>query len=122
MMEIEYVPLEEQKRLEGILLQNMRQHAPELRRVLEDVNSEWCNEDRIYRYYHQSFKVFDLRTATREMVDALAAIAPEGGRSAASLTKSFNKERVMNSPRRTTNIGWNGPPPSSRHSSMPGTL
>jgi hypothetical protein len=78
MMEIEYVPLEEKKRLEGILLLKMRQHAPDLRRVLENVNSEWCYEDRIYRYYHQSLKVFDLQNATRDMADALAAIAPEG--------------------------------------------
>src|ERR1700689_4959649 len=56
----------------------MRQHEPELRRVLENVNSKWCYEDRIYRYYHQSFKVFDLQNATRTMADALAAISPEG--------------------------------------------
>jgi len=78
MMEIEYVPLEEKQRLERILLQNTRHQAAELRRVLESVNSEWCYEDRIYRYYHQSLKAFALQDATREMADALAAIAPEG--------------------------------------------
>lgn len=78
MAELEYVPLEKKKRLEGVLLQNMRQHAPELRRVLEDVNSEWCYEDPLDCYSHQSFKVFDLQNATQEMADALAAIAPEG--------------------------------------------
>ncbi|MGD0696503.1 MAG: hypothetical protein ABSB82_16910 [Terriglobia bacterium] len=77
-MEIEYVPPEEKRRLEGILLQNMRQHASELRRVLENVNSEWCYEDGIYRYYHQSLKVFNLQNQTKAMADALAAIAPEG--------------------------------------------
>lgn len=30
--EIEYLPLEENKRLESIFLQNMRKHEPELRR------------------------------------------------------------------------------------------
>jgi hypothetical protein len=77
-MEIENLPLEEKKRLEGILLLKMGQQALELRRVLEDVNGEWCYEDRLYRYYHQSFKVFDLQAATREMADILAAISPEG--------------------------------------------
>ncbi len=77
-MGIEYIPLRELQRLEKVLLLNMRQQVPELRRVLEDVNSEWCYEDRVYRYYNQSFKVFDLQNATREMSDVLAAIAPEG--------------------------------------------
>ena len=77
-MEIEHIPLEELQRLESVLLLNMRQHAPELRRVLEDASSEWCYEDGIYRFYHGSLKVFRLQSATREMADALAAIAPEG--------------------------------------------
>jgi hypothetical protein len=47
MMEMESLPLEELMRFEAILLQNMRQHAAELRRVLEGV--EWCCQHRIYR-------------------------------------------------------------------------
>lgn len=46
-LEMEYVPPKEQERLGGILLSNLRRHAPELRRVLEEVNSEWCYEDRM---------------------------------------------------------------------------
>ena len=34
--------------------------------------------DGIYRYYHQSFKVFALQDATQQMANALAAVAPEG--------------------------------------------
>ena len=77
-MEIEYIPFEEEKRLAGILLMNMRQHAPELRRVLENANNEWSYEDGIYRFYHQSFKVFNLQEQTKAMADALAGIASEG--------------------------------------------
>jgi len=77
-MGTEHVPLHEQQRLERILLDNMRQHEPELRRVLEDINSEWCYEDGIYRYYHQSLKVFGLQEATKLIADVLSAIAPEG--------------------------------------------
>ena len=77
-MEIEYTPVEEKRRLEGILLRNMRQHEPELRRVLEDATSESCYEDGICRYYYESFKVFWLQNCTKLMVDALAAISPEG--------------------------------------------
>jgi len=77
-METEHVPLHEQQRLERILLDNMRQRAPELRQALEDIKSEWCYEDGIYRYYHQSLKVFGLQEATKLVADALSAIAPEG--------------------------------------------
>ncbi len=77
-MEMEYIPLEEKQRLERILLQSMRQHEPELRRVLEAASSESCYEDGIYRYYHGSFKVFHFQGITKLMVDALAAISPEG--------------------------------------------
>jgi hypothetical protein len=77
-LEREYLPSKEKKQLESILLHNMRQHELELRRILESINSERCYEDRIYRYYHQSFKVFDLQNSTQEMADALTAISPEG--------------------------------------------
>jgi len=60
---IEHIPLEELQRLERILLLNMRQHAPELRRVLEEANGEWCYEDGIYRFYHGSSKVFRLQVS-----------------------------------------------------------
>ena len=77
-MALEFLSLEEKRRLAGILLENLRQHAPELRQILEDVNTEWCYEDGIYRYYHHSFKVFNLQGLTMRMADALAAVAPEG--------------------------------------------
>ena len=48
-----------------------------MRRVLENANRE-CYEDGIYRYYDQSLKVFSLQEQTKAMVNALAAIAPEG--------------------------------------------
>ena len=77
-MDTEFLSPEEQRRLEGLLLRNMRQHEPELCRVLEDINSEWCYEDGIYRYYHQSLKVFGLQEATKLIADVLSAIAPGG--------------------------------------------
>src|ERR1019366_7256807 len=56
----------------------MGQHEAQLRLVLENVNSEWCYEGRIYRYFHQSFKVFALQEQTKALANTLAAIAPEG--------------------------------------------
>lgn len=75
---MKFLPLKEKDRLAGILLENLRQHGPELRQILEEVNSDWCYEDGLYRYYHQSLKMFHLQEATQRMADALAAVAPEG--------------------------------------------
>jgi hypothetical protein len=77
-MNTDYVPERERQRLERILLDNMRKREAELREVLKAVNSEWCYEDRMYRFYYQSFEVFDVQNATRNIADILAAIAPEG--------------------------------------------
>ena len=74
-----YPSRDECERLEKILLANMQQQAPQLRELLERVNSHWCYEDGIYRFYHQSCKVFEgLQGPTQDMAAALAGIAPEG--------------------------------------------
>jgi len=66
------------ERLERALLENMRQRAAELRALLEEINGHWGYEDGIYRFYHQSFKVFGLQRQTEQIAAALTAIAPEG--------------------------------------------
>jgi hypothetical protein len=66
------------ERLERALLANMRQRASELRELLEQVNDHWGYEDGLYRFYHQSFKVFGLQQHTQRIVTALKNIAPEG--------------------------------------------
>jgi hypothetical protein len=65
-------------RLEKVLLANMKQQWESLRALLDRVNGKWAYEDGVYRFYHQSFKVFFLQTYTQEMVAALQSIAPEG--------------------------------------------
>jgi hypothetical protein len=65
-------------RLENLLLENMRQRAVQLRELLDSVNDRWVYEDRIYRFYHQSLKVYDLQEVTARIVAALAGVAPEG--------------------------------------------
>ena len=77
-MDMDFLSSKERERVEGILLQNIRQHEADLHRVLQEVNNEWVYEDGIYRYYHQSMKPFHLQSATLDMVAALRAIAPEG--------------------------------------------
>jgi hypothetical protein len=59
------------------LLSNLKAALPNLEALLQESCSHWGYEDRIYRFYHQSFKVYRLQTATAQIVEALQALAPE---------------------------------------------
>jgi hypothetical protein len=63
---------------EQVLLNNLRQHAGRLTELLARVNAKDVYEDMVYRFYHQSFKVFHLQEYTQEIVEVFAAIAPDG--------------------------------------------
>jgi hypothetical protein len=58
------------------LLVNLKAALPDLEKLLAEVSSHWGYEDPVYRFYHQSFKVYRLQDTTRSIVDALQAIAP----------------------------------------------
>jgi hypothetical protein len=45
--------------------------------LVQACSGEWTYFDPVYRYYHQSFKVFGLQAETLELVAALQALAPE---------------------------------------------
>jgi hypothetical protein len=68
----------ERQRLERALLDNLKKQRPALHDLLERINDKWCYEDGLYRFYHQSFKVFNLQEATLEMVKALKKVSPQG--------------------------------------------
>jgi len=59
------------------LLANIKAQLPEFKPLLASVNDHWCYEDGVYRFYHQSFKVYDLQETTIAIVAALQALAPE---------------------------------------------
>lgn len=61
------------------LLDGIHREMPNLERVLDGVNDEWVHEDLVYRFWHQSFKVYALQPVTLSIVDALRACAPELG-------------------------------------------
>jgi hypothetical protein len=65
------------ERLEKVLLHNMQREAPALQQLLDDVNKHHTYEDRLYRFYHQSFKIYDLQETTQQITAALTTIAPE---------------------------------------------
>jgi hypothetical protein len=58
------------------LLKNLRAQVPVLEELLERCSGHWGYEDPVYRFYHQSFKVYNLQRQTLEIVAKLQALAP----------------------------------------------
>lgn len=56
------------------LLVRIKDRSERLREVLTNVNDQWVGEDLIYRFWHQSFKVFMLQQATLQMVAEFEAL------------------------------------------------
>ena len=67
----------EPREAERTLLQNLRSRRSELTALLEESSSHWGFEDPIYRFYHQSFKVFYLQHQTMQIVGVLESLAPD---------------------------------------------
>ncbi len=59
------------------LFSNLKRELPALEGLLTQCNEHWAYEDPIYRFYHQSFKVFYLQSTTEKVVEALRALLPE---------------------------------------------
>jgi hypothetical protein len=64
--------------MEKELLTNIKAKLPELDGLLQEMRSHWEYEDPVYRFYHQSFKVYALQNETKRIVAALRSIAPNG--------------------------------------------
>jgi len=60
------------------LLANIQARQLDLDDLLEKVSSHWIYEDLVYRFYHQSFKVYALQNETKRIVEALRSLAPTG--------------------------------------------
>jgi len=58
------------------LLASIAKSLPRLEELWQEVNSHRGYEDPIYRFYHQSFKVFNLQEQTARIVEALQSLAP----------------------------------------------
>lgn len=62
---------------EEALLLSLRSARADLAKLLEECSDHWGYEDPIYRFYHQSFKVYGLQGQTRTIVERLQALAPD---------------------------------------------
>ena len=61
---------------EQLLLDHIKRNLPELERLLERASSDWEYDDFVYRFYHQSFKVFGVQSLTKKIVAALGELLP----------------------------------------------
>jgi hypothetical protein len=62
---------------EAALLLSLRRDRQDLESLLERCSDHWGYEDPVYRFYHQSFKMFGLQDQTRSIVERLQALAPD---------------------------------------------
>ena len=62
---------------EIVLLKNLEFYHGELTALLENCTSHWGFEDPIYRFYHQSLKVFGLQEQTQAIVTLLSSLVPD---------------------------------------------
>ena len=67
----------ERDECEGRLRANLKVQGEELARLLESVSGHSGYEDPVYRFYHQSFKVYALGESTTQIVAALQRLLPE---------------------------------------------
>lgn len=59
------------------LLENLKRCLPELEEMFEEYCGHWEYEDPVYRFYHQSYKVYRIQNLTLGIVEKLAGILPE---------------------------------------------
>ena len=68
---------EDQRREEEVkLLAAIKDALPRLEQMWQQANSHWGYEDPVYRFYHQSFKVYHLQADIAAIVKALQDLAP----------------------------------------------
>ena len=59
------------------LFTKIRVTLRDLEALLDECNGDWVYEDYVYRFYHQSFKVYLLQNSTLGIVEKLRALWPE---------------------------------------------
>lgn len=59
------------------LLLAIKSSLPGLETLLSEVQSHWHGEDKFYRFYHQSFKLFGLQRDTERIAEALQKLSPD---------------------------------------------
>lgn len=71
------IPEGERHAHELALVASLRADAQPLRALFDASCNHWGFEDPVYRFYHQSFKVFGLQSQTEAIVQRLERLVPE---------------------------------------------
>jgi hypothetical protein len=66
----------EREVLERDLLSAIKNRRDDLVQLFDKVSGHWSYEDPVYRFYHQSFKVFALQETIRKIVAELQELLP----------------------------------------------
>ena len=66
----------EQLKRDQRLLSAIKRRLPALKALLKEANAFLAYEDAVYRFYHQSFKVYRVQDITQRIVEALQDLAP----------------------------------------------
>lgn len=61
---------------EVALIEKLRERRSELAARLDECSSHWGFEDPVYRFYHQSYKLYALQGTTQAIVELLQSLAP----------------------------------------------
>jgi hypothetical protein len=69
-------PIEGERPQELELLRNLRIYRTDIEEVLAGASDHWGYEDPVYRFYHQSFKVYGLQEQTKRILDLLRKLPP----------------------------------------------
>src|SRR6266404_8947207 len=59
------------------LLKQIAANINSMEELLKNCSDHWGYEDPIYRFYHQSFKVYHLQEETLKIVGALKSLLPD---------------------------------------------
>jgi hypothetical protein len=65
-----------QRAAERDLLQRLHERRSDIVALFDKVSSHWGFEDPVYRFYHQSYKVFHRQRDTATVVELLGSLAP----------------------------------------------
>jgi hypothetical protein len=65
------------RKTEEELLTRIKERLPELQKLLEESKGRWYWEDPVYRFYHQSHKVYWIQERTKRIVEKLREFQPE---------------------------------------------
>lgn len=63
---------------DGELLARIKNRLPLLEELLVSVDDDWVHEDLVYRFWHQSLKVYALQEMTSRIAGLLEEVAPPG--------------------------------------------